>query len=83
MSMLTERLQVLIATQQRERLERLAAARGTSVAHLVREAIDHRFPHDEDRRRSAAADILDAEPMEVGDIDDLRRELDDLRAARR
>lgn len=40
MSMLTERLQVLISPDQRQRLEAEAERRGASVATLVREAID-------------------------------------------
>jgi len=79
MSMLKERLQVLIATEQRERLEREAAARGTSVATLVREAIDRSFPPGHHRRAAAAAAILGAEPMDVPDADDLVAELDGLR----
>ena len=69
--MKTERLQVLIDTVQRERLETTAAARGVSVAHLVRTAIDVVYPPDSDRRRAAAAAILDVldqflEPFAVG-----------------
>jgi predicted DNA-binding protein len=40
MSMLTERLQVLISVEQRRRLEAEAQRRGSSVATVVREAID-------------------------------------------
>jgi hypothetical protein len=75
MSMKTERLQVLIERDQRERLEREATARGASVATLVREAIDMAFPASGSRR--AAADlILRAAPIEVPDVDELRVELD-------
>lgn len=80
MSMLKERLQVLIGTEQRERLEREAAARGTSVATLVREAIDRSFPPGHDRRQAAADAILDAEPMDVPDVAQLIDELDELRS---
>jgi predicted DNA-binding protein len=54
MSMLTERLQVLISPEQRRRLEVEAQRRGTSVATVVREAIDDRFGKitPEDRRRA-------------------------------
>ncbi len=79
MSMKTERLQVLIDSAQRARLESAASARGVSVAHLVRTAIDVVYPPDADRRSSLAAAILDAEPMDVPDPDDLRAELDELR----
>jgi hypothetical protein len=82
MSMLKERLQVLIDREQRERLEREAALRGTSVATLVRQAIDLTFPPALPRRRGAADAILGAEPMPAPDLPDLRRELDELRGRR-
>jgi hypothetical protein len=84
MSMLKERLQVLIGVEQRVRLEREAASRGTSVATLVREAIDLTFPPTHMRKSAAAAAILRAEPMDVpADVDDLVGELDELRGRRR
>jgi len=79
MSMKTERLQVLIDTAQRERLERTAAARGVSVASLVRTAIDVVYPSEADLRALAAREILDAAPMEVPNVGGLRAELDELR----
>ena len=82
MSMLKERLQVLIEAEQRQRLEREAATLGTSVATLVRRAIDLAYPPSHHRRSTAADAILDAEPMEVPDVVDLARELDQLRGHR-
>ena len=82
MSMYSERLQVLIEIDQRERLEREAKARGASVATLVREAIDLTFPPSHAGRSAAATAILEAEPMEVPEVGDLLGELDDLRARR-
>lgn len=79
MSMKTERLQVLIDRPQRERLERIASARGVSVASLVRRAIDAAYPSGAEQRAALAADILSAPPMEVPDLDDLRDELDRIR----
>ena len=79
MSMLKERLQVLVDTEQRERLDREAAARGISVATLVRNAIDLAYPPSHDRRAAAAASILDAEPMEVAPLPGLLAELEQLR----
>jgi hypothetical protein len=43
MSMLKERLQVLISAEQRRRLEVEARRRGKSVGNLVREAIDAQY----------------------------------------
>lgn len=79
MSMKTERLQVLIETAQRERLEQTASARGVSVAALVRDAIDVVYPPRAQTREAAAAAILEAGPMEVPDVAELRAELDRLR----
>ena len=82
MLMMTERLQVLIGREQRERLEREAARRGTSIATLVREALDQAFPPMAMRRRAAADRLLEAEPMEVPAVPELLRELDELRTRR-
>lgn len=78
----TERLQVLIETVQRERLERTASERHVSVASLVRTAIDVVYPPEADARARAAAAILAAEPMPVPSVDDLVAELDELRGRR-
>lgn len=82
MSMFSERLQVLIDRDQRARLEATAHARGSSVATVVREAIDLALPAEGDGRRSAARALLAAEPTGVGELDDLLSELDDLRGRR-
>jgi hypothetical protein len=79
----TERLQVLIESEQRRRLEREAAARGTSVATLVRQAIDLAFPVGMELRLDAAKTILEADPMDVPTVEELIGELDDIRSARR
>lgn len=79
----TERLQVLIESEQRRRLEREAATRGTSVATLVREAIDLAFPVGMELRLDAAKTILEADPMDVPTVEELIGELDDIRSARR
>jgi predicted DNA-binding protein len=43
MRMLNERLQVLLTSEQRQRLEAEARRRGSSVGSLVRQAIDAHF----------------------------------------
>lgn len=83
MSMLDRRLQVLIDDDRWSRLEREAGRRGVSVGTLVREAIDERFPGDQDRRRAALQAVLDAEPMDVPDPEMLREELEAIRSRRR
>lgn len=76
---LTRRLQVLIDDERYERLEREAERRQVAVAVLVRDAIDARYPADDDARAEAALRILAAEPMDVPeDPQDLRAELDEL-----
>ncbi|HVX19138.1 MAG TPA: hypothetical protein VHA73_13995 [Acidimicrobiales bacterium] len=78
--MLDRRLQVLVDDDRWARLEQEAARRGVAIAVLVREAIDERFPGNADERRAAIDTVLDAEPMDVPDPSDLRRELDSIRS---
>lgn len=79
MCMKSERLQVLVETEQRERLERAAAQRGVSVASLVRGAIDVVYPAAGEGRAAAAGELLAAESMAVPSPEELRHELDQLR----
>ncbi len=79
MSMLDRRLQVLIDEDRWTRLQQAADQRRVPIAVLVREAIDERFPGDAGVRRAALQAILEAEPMEVPDPDQLRDELDAIR----
>jgi hypothetical protein len=74
--MLTHRLQILIDDERYERVRALARQRGTSVATVIREALDRGLPATQRRRAAAARRILDAAPMEVSD---LLTELDELR----
>lgn len=73
---------MLIAAEQRQRLEREATRRGASVATLVREAIDQAFPPSELTRAAAAERLLAAEPMDVPTVEGLLEELDELRSRR-
>jgi len=79
MCMLTHRLQILLDEERYERVRALARQRGTSVATVIREALDRGLPAAQRRRAAAARRILDAAPMEVGD---LLAELDELRGRR-
>jgi hypothetical protein len=76
MCMLTHRLQILIDDERYERVRALARQRGTSVASVIREALDRGLPATQRRRGAAARRILDAAGMPV---DDLLIELDELR----
>ena len=66
--MLTHRLQILIDDERYERVRAVARQRGTSVASVIREALDRGLPATQQRRTAAARRILDAAPMEVGDL---------------
>lgn len=76
MCMLTHRLQILIDDERYERVRALARQRGTSVASVIREALDRGLPATQRRRAAAARRILSATPAETGD---LLGELDELR----
>ena len=76
MCMLTHRLQLLLDDERYERVQALARQRGTSVATIIREAIDRGLPATQRRRAAAGRRILAAEPMAVAD---LLAELDDVR----
>jgi hypothetical protein len=84
MYMLTHRLQILLDERQYQRLARHAEEQRTSVAAVIRSAIDQAMGGDlQARRREALEALLAAEPMPVpDDWADLRRELDDAHAAK-
>lgn len=82
MCMLTRRLQILLDEERYQRLSRRASERGTSVATLVREAIDLFVPTVEPRKAAAAEEILAAEAMPVPGVEELLVELDEVRARR-
>jgi hypothetical protein len=79
MHILTRRLQILLDDGQYARLESYARERGLSVGAAVREVIDKAIPSDAARRRAAGRAILAAEPMHVGSIEELKKELDEIR----
>ncbi|MDQ3305791.1 MAG: antitoxin [Actinomycetota bacterium] len=80
--MLTRRLQVLVDEARYERLVRQASTRGTSIAALVREAIDSRYPEIDPRTETASRSILSADAMPVPtDPGELKREIAERRVA--
>ena len=81
--MLSHRLQVLLDEDRHARISDEAKRRGVSVALVVREAIDRSYPSHASARGEALAAILAAAPMPVPDPDDLRVELDEIRARTR
>jgi hypothetical protein len=80
MHMLERRLQILLDDSRYRRLAAAARARKTSVAAVVRDAIDHALPGDADKKRAAAEAILKAKPIPVpATVEELKRELRDTR----
>lgn len=79
---LTHRLQLLLDDAQYERLAHRSSVEGRSIGALVRDAIDASWVEVDVRRRAAADVVLSADPMPVPEPEDLRRELDEMRAGR-
>lgn len=81
---MSHRLQILLDEERYERVAALATVRQTSVAAVIRDAIDRSLAEPDDRRRAAAArDILSAPPMDVPErVEDLLAELDEIRSRR-
>ena len=82
MCMLSHRLQILLDDERYQRVSAVARQRGTSVAAVIRAAIDRGLPAPQRRRRAAAQTILSAEPMSVPPPAGLRTELDEQRGRR-
>lgn len=79
---LDRRLQLLLDEERYQRVAALAGQRGTSVASVIREAIDRGLPKPDEERMRAGQAVLEAAPMEVPDVPGLRAELDELRGRR-
>jgi hypothetical protein len=78
---LDRRLQILLDEGRYRRLAAAARERNTSVAAVIRDAIDDALPDDRERKREAAAAILAAEPVPVPEtVEELKAELDELRS---
>lgn len=70
------RLQILLDEPRFRRIQAAARERKTSVAQIVREAIDKAFPDDAARKRAAGRAILAAEPMPVPKtVEELKAEI--------
>jgi predicted DNA-binding protein len=74
--MYSERVQILLSPEQRRRLEAEARARGSSVASLVREAIDERFGGVSDEDRRAALERIRARQADFVPPDALKELID-------
>lgn len=82
MCMYGRRLQILLDEERYQRVNKAARQRKTTVAAIIREAIDRGLPASNRRRQAAADLILAAEPMSAPEPDVLRAELDELRGRR-
>jgi hypothetical protein len=74
------RLQVLVEPEQYRALASQADRRGVSVASVVREALSNYLAAGPEHVRAAADRLLAATPVALGDPEQLRAELDALRA---
>jgi predicted transcriptional regulator len=77
--MLERRLQILLDDARYRRVAAAARVRKTSVAAVIREAIDQALPVDLERKRAAWAEIKKAEPMPVPEtVEELKAEIAEL-----
>ena len=74
---LTRRLQILIEERRFAQLEHLARERDTTVAALVREALDQVYAQQPMSPRAAAERFLAREPIDVGTWYDAKRDIED------
>jgi hypothetical protein len=82
--MLTHRLQILLDEERYARVAELAQQRGSSVAAIIREAIDRGLPSSPRRRSAALRRLVEAPDMDVPEEPEaLRSELDEMRGQRR
>ncbi|MPZ52947.1 MAG: hypothetical protein GEU79_09490 [Acidimicrobiia bacterium] len=77
MATLTRRLQVLLDEERFERLSDLADRRGTTVAVLVREALDRSYPRDGIAAAEAADRFLARPPRDLGEWQQHKEEIED------
>lgn len=70
-------MQILLDEERYEQLGARAAREGISVGAYVRAAIDRQLGEGDDRARDALDAFLAAPPLEVGEPDELSRELEE------
>jgi hypothetical protein len=71
------RLQILLDDGRYRRIAAAARARKTSVAQVIRDAIDQALPDDLDRKRAAGRALLAAEPVPVPEtVEELKAEIE-------
>ena len=72
--MLDRRLQILIDEPRYRRLRAEAKEQRTSVAAVIRDAIDQALPAAPSKRFAAARVVLEADPVPVPSVHELRAE---------
>jgi hypothetical protein len=81
MHMLDRRLQILLDEPRYRRVSAAARERKTSVAAVIRDAIDQALPADLEDKRAAWEELKRAEPMPVPEtVEELRAERDEIRS---
>ena len=81
MHMYERRLQILLDDVRYRRVAAAARARKTSVAAVIRDAIDQALPVELETKRQAWRELMEMEPIPVPEtVEELKRELDDIRA---
>jgi hypothetical protein len=70
------RLQILLDDARYRRVAAAARASKTSVAQVIRDAIDQALPDDLERKRAAGRALLAAEPLPVPEtVEELKAEV--------
>ncbi|CAN5661063.1 hypothetical protein BH24ACT15_BH24ACT15_21540 [soil metagenome] len=77
MATLTRRLQVLLEEDRFARLDHIAKQRRTTVAALVRDALDRVYSSDTLPPDVAADRFLAREPLDLGEWDQAKRDIED------
>ena len=80
---LTRRTQILLDDERQALLRRRSAATGKSVGELIRDAIDLIYAGEQERQQAAAerrqaafTSLLEAEPVDVGEWEDVKAEIE-------
>jgi hypothetical protein len=77
--MLERRLQILLDDRRYRRVAAAARERKTSVAAVIRDAIDQALPADLEEKRAAWEELKRAEPMPVPEtVEELKAEIHEL-----
>lgn len=79
MRMFERRLQILLDDRRYRRVAAAARERKTSVAAVIRDAIDQALPADLAAKRAAWEELKQVEPMPVPQtVEELKAEIDEL-----